>query len=88
MDLWKQEAWPCIMEFTARLDGMETVKIGKTVCRGYAEGYANGPAAYLAGDEVNYAGNTYWTDRHFLERTIQKLQRFNLFYTWNARLEC
>ena len=43
----------------------------QTVCRGYAEGYANGPAAYLAGDEVNYAGNTYWTDRHFLERTIQ-----------------
>ena len=43
----------------------------QTMCRGYAEGYANGPAAYLAGDEVNYAGNTYWTDRHFLERTIQ-----------------
>jgi predicted acyl esterase len=43
----------------------------QTMCRGYVEGYANGPAAYLAGDEVNYAGNTYWTDRHFLERTIQ-----------------
>ena len=51
------------------LDGMETVKIGKLY--DYVEGYANGPTACQAGDEVNYAGNTYWTDRHFLERTIQ-----------------
>ena len=43
----------------------------QTMCQGYAEGYANGPAAYLAGNEVNYAGNTYWSDRHFLERALQ-----------------
>jgi len=43
----------------------------QTACRGYLEGYANGPLAYLAGDEVNYAGNSYWADRHFLERSIQ-----------------
>jgi hypothetical protein len=39
-------------------------------CEGYMEGYANGPAAYLSGGMVDYAGNTYWTERSFLGRVV------------------
>jgi len=39
-------------------------------CEGYMEGYANGPAAYLSGGMVEYAGNTYWTERSFLDRVV------------------
>ena len=35
-------------------------------CEGYMEGYINGPAAYLTGGMVDFAGNTYWTERSFL----------------------
>ena len=41
------------------------------LCEGYLEGYANGPAAYLTGDMVTYAGNDYWTERSFLGRVIE-----------------
>jgi hypothetical protein len=41
------------------------------LCEGYLEGYANGPAAYLTGDMVTYAGNDYWTERSFLDRVIE-----------------
>ena len=41
-----------------------------TMCEGYIEGYANGPAAYLSGGMVTYAGNDYWTERSFLERVM------------------
>ena len=40
-------------------------------CEGYAEGYANGPAAYLLGNMVDYAGNTYWTERSFMGRVLE-----------------
>ena len=40
-------------------------------CEGYLEGYANGPAAYLTGDMVTYAGNDYWTERSFLDRVLE-----------------
>ena len=40
-------------------------------CEGYAEGYANGPAAYLSGGMVEYAGNTYWTERSFMGRVLE-----------------
>jgi len=40
-------------------------------CEGYAEGYVNGPAAYLSGGMVEYAGNTYWTERSFLDRVVE-----------------
>lgn len=39
-------------------------------CEGYMEGYANGPAAYLTGGMVDFAGNTYWTERSFLGRVL------------------
>jgi hypothetical protein len=42
-----------------------------TLCEGYIQGYANGPAAYLSGGMVDYAGNTYWTERSFLDRVLQ-----------------
>ena len=42
-----------------------------TLCEGYLAGYVNGPAAYLSGGMVDYAGNTYWTERSFLDRVIQ-----------------
>jgi len=42
-----------------------------TLCEGYLEGYANGPAAYLTGGMVTYAGNDYWTERSFLDRVLQ-----------------
>ena len=42
-----------------------------TLCEGYLEGYVNGPAAYLSGGMVDYAGNTYWTERSFLDRVLQ-----------------
>ena len=41
------------------------------LCEGYIQGYANGPAAYLSGGMVNYAGNSYWTERSFLDRVVQ-----------------
>ena len=40
-------------------------------CEGYMEGYVNGPAAYLSGGMVDYAGNTYWTERSFLDRVVE-----------------
>ena len=39
-------------------------------CEGYIEGYINGPAAYLSGGMVDFAGNTYWTERSFLGRVL------------------
>ena len=42
-----------------------------TLCEGYLQGYANGPAAYLSGGMVDFAGNTYWTERSFLDRVIE-----------------
>ena len=41
------------------------------LCEGYIQGYANGPAAYLSGGMVSYAGNSYWTERSFLDRVAQ-----------------
>ena len=43
-----------------------------TLCEGYIEGYANGPAAYLSGGMVTYGGNDYWTERSFLDRVIER----------------
>jgi len=43
----------------------------ENLCEGYLEGYANGPAAYLSGGMVDYAGNTYWTERSFLDRVVE-----------------
>ncbi|MBQ70549.1 MAG: hypothetical protein CMA65_03550 [Euryarchaeota archaeon] len=43
----------------------------QNMCEGYAAGYANGPAAYLSGGMVDYAGNTYWTERSFLDRVVE-----------------
>ena len=40
-------------------------------CEGYMQGYLNGPAAYLTGGMVDYAGNTYWTERSFLDRVVE-----------------
>lgn len=45
-----------------------------TLCEGYLEGYANGPAAYLSGGMVTYAGNDYWTERSFLERALENYE--------------
>tara|TARA_Y100000766_G_C18891593_1_gene598815 strand:- start:79 stop:1881 length:1803 start_codon:yes stop_codon:yes gene_type:complete len=42
----------------------------QNACEGYIEGYANGPAAYLSGGMVDFAGNTYWTERSFLDRVL------------------
>ena len=42
-----------------------------TLCEGYLEGYVNGPAAYMTGGMVTYAGNDYWTERSFLDRVVQ-----------------
>lgn len=42
-----------------------------TLCEGYLEGYVNGPAAYLSGGMVTYAGNDYWTERSFLDRVVE-----------------
>ena len=41
------------------------------LCEGYLEGYLNGPAAYLSGGMVDYAGNSYWTERSFLDRVVE-----------------
>jgi hypothetical protein len=43
----------------------------ENLCEGYLEGYVNGPAAYLSGGMVDYAGNTYWTERSFLDRVVE-----------------
>ena len=40
-------------------------------CQGYLQGYLNGPAAYMLGDEVDYLGNDYWSQRHFLTRVLE-----------------
>jgi len=40
-------------------------------CEGYFEGYVNGPAAYLSGGMVDFAGNTYWTERSFIGRVLE-----------------
>tara|TARA_B100001750_G_scaffold104174_1_gene82424 strand:+ start:2402 stop:4177 length:1776 start_codon:yes stop_codon:yes gene_type:complete len=40
-------------------------------CQGYVQGYLNGPAAYMLGDEVDYLGNDYWSQRHFLTRALE-----------------
>ena len=40
-------------------------------CEGYMEGYVNGPAAYLSGGMVDFAGNTYWTERSFMGRVLE-----------------
>lgn len=42
----------------------------ENLCEGYLQGYANGPAAYLSGGMVTYAGNDYWTSRSFLDRAL------------------
>ena len=42
----------------------------QNMCAGYMEGYVNGPAAYLTGGMVSYAGNPYWTERSFLDRVL------------------
>ena len=42
----------------------------QNACEGYFEGYVNGPAAYLSGGMVDFAGNTYWTERSFLDRVL------------------
>ena len=43
----------------------------ENLCEGYIQGYANGPAAYLSGGMVDYAGNDYWTSRSFLGRVVE-----------------
>jgi len=43
----------------------------QNMCEGYMEGYAMGPLAYLSGGMVDYAGNTYWTERSFLDRVVE-----------------
>ena len=44
----------------------------QTGCKGYLEGYYNGVIAYQTGDQAEILpGNTYWADRHFLERAMQ-----------------
>jgi putative CocE/NonD family hydrolase len=43
----------------------------ENICEGYMEGYAMGPLAYLSGGMVDYAGNTYWTERSFLDRVVE-----------------
>ena len=47
---------------------------GENLCEGYVEGYVNGPLAYQTGGMVDYAGNTYWTERSFLDRVVQNYQ--------------
>ena len=46
----------------------------ENLCEGYIEGYVNGPAAYQTGGMVDYAGNTYWTERSFLSRVLENYQ--------------
>ena len=43
----------------------------ENLCEGYLEGYVNGPAAYLSGGMVDFAGNTYWIERSFLDRVVE-----------------
>jgi hypothetical protein len=43
----------------------------QNLCEGYMQGYYNGPAAYLSGGMVEYAGNDYWTERSFLDRVVE-----------------
>ena len=44
------------------------------LCEGYIEGYVNGPLAYQTGGMVDYAGNTYWTERSFLSRVLETIK--------------
>ena len=46
----------------------------ENLCEGYIEGYVNGPAAYQTGGMVDFAGNTYWTERSFLSRVLENYQ--------------
>ena len=46
----------------------------ENLCEGYLEGYFNGPAAYQTGGMVDYAGNTYWTERSFIGRVLENYQ--------------
>ena len=46
----------------------------ENLCEGYLEGYINGPAAYQTGGMVDYAGNTYWTERSFIGRVLENYQ--------------
>ena len=59
-----------------------------TLCEGYLEGYANGPAAYLSGGMVTYAGNDYWTERSFLERALENYEGSTIHHPRDAGLEC
>ena len=45
--------------------------LGMTFALSYIEGYVNGPAAYLSGGMVDYAGNTYWIVDYFLDRVLK-----------------
>ena len=38
------------------------------------EGYVNGPLAYQTGGMVDFAGNTYWTERSFIGRVLENYQ--------------
>jgi hypothetical protein len=44
------------------------------LCEGYMEGYVNGPLAYQTGGMVDFAGNTYWTERSFIGRVLENYQ--------------
>ena len=46
----------------------------ENLCEGYVEGYVNGPLAYQTGGMVDFAGNTYWTERSFLGRVVENYQ--------------
>jgi hypothetical protein len=46
----------------------------ENLCEGYVQGYANGPAAYLSGGMVDFAGNSYWTERSFLSRVLENYE--------------
>jgi hypothetical protein len=50
------------------------VSDSENLCEGYVEGYVNGPLAYQTGGMVEFAGNTYWTERSFLGRVVQNYQ--------------
>jgi hypothetical protein len=46
----------------------------ENLCEGYLEGYVNAPLAYQTGGMVDYAGNSYWTERSFLDRVVDNYQ--------------
>ena len=43
----------------------------ENACEGYVEGYYAGPAAYMTGDNLGWAGSDYWEERHFLTRALE-----------------